>query len=317
MKSVWTAVIITLAVLFLLIFASCKDTPATAFVTEVPVISKQSTVATETITSTAPEPTPSLTSRSPTQTGVPTSTSSPTLRPKPTLGPTAVVLAVEQYLKTNGNCQPPCFWGISPEKSTFEEALAFFNHIGGGGLVKENYKGQVYFYTNSFRARNQTLPVDLILNIQSGVVQSMEIFVGGFYEPGVTREDWSAYSLKNILSSYGVPSYVGFAIDSPHEPPYDTGLVGYTYVLYFEQTNVVYFYQGGQIKAGNIIRICPLSSDEYASGLWLFLGKNPYGDFKQWVDMTEATSLKVEDFYTRFVDGDEKSCIDLKASAFR
>lgn len=81
-------------------------------------------------TVTPPEPTATTTL---TQTAQPTVTPSlyfpPTpaisLTPLPRLGKSEARLLVEELLQTNGGCRLPCWWGITPGKTTWSEASQF------------------------------------------------------------------------------------------------------------------------------------------------------------------------------------------------
>ena len=270
----------------------------------------------DTRTSVPSTSTPSPTPRPPTITLTLTPTFTLTPTSEPTLDRTHVSLLVEDLLVTNGNCLHPCFWGLVPGKTTYDEVRRFFQHLGRkDDYTEKNARGEIVHYDTSFRVKD-AIPVSIVLELKSEVVENISIFIGGFYEPGVSREDWSAYSLKSMLQVYGVPTKVGFSVSQPTEPPFNTGLVGYSYIVFFEEPNVTYFFQGGQIRAGKSYRVCPMSPKEYASFSWLFIGKNPYGDFSGWVDLSEATTLTPEDFYKLFTQGDDGTCLNLDAEAF-
>lgn len=261
--------------------------------------------------------TPSPTPHPPTITPTITLTFTPIPTSQPTLDRTQVTLRVEDLLKTNGNCAPPCLWGLKVGKTSFEQVDAFFQHMDRKGYIERNEKGEISLYNTSFRGRNDTFPIEIVIDFDAGIIKDIRMFIGGLYESGINREGWSAYSLKNILQTYGVPSRVVFAVQQPTEPPYNSGLVAYSYVVHYEAPNVTYFYRGGPIHAGQVYRICPMSPKEAATALWLFFGKHPYGDFRDWVDLSEATSLSLEDFYKVFTEGDEGTCLNLKAKAFQ
>jgi hypothetical protein len=200
-------------------------------------------------------------------------------------------------------------------KTTYEEVDRFFEHMGRVGYTRINDEGEIIHFDTSYGVKS-AISLQIVVDFKSEIINEMRMYIGGLYEPGVSREDWSAYSLQSMLQAYGVPSKGGFNVQLPSEPPYTEGLIMYFFVLHFEEPNVTYFYVGEQISPGKYYRICPMSPDEYASYLWLFFGNHPYGDFSQFVDLTKATSLSLEEFYALFVEGDEGACMELDAKAF-
>jgi len=108
--------------------------------------------------------------------------------------------------------------------------------------------------------------------------------LGDLYDPDISREDWVAYSLKNILIAYDIPSKVGFAVQQPTEPTSEPNLIAYSFVIHYEEPNVTYFYRGSPIFPGKYFKICPMDLNESATAIFLFMGKHPYRDFSNWVD---------------------------------
>jgi len=87
----------------------------------------------------------------PTLTPAPVPTTTPT--PLPTLGPEDREKLLAELLRTNGNCSKPCFWGISPDTSAFDDSVAFLKSLGSKGLegVQDStrYYNVVYNYKDN------------------------------------------------------------------------------------------------------------------------------------------------------------------------
>lgn len=90
-----------------------------------PVIS----VNTSTSSTSTPQIYTATPSRTPTKT--PTITATVTIEPMPTPLPTLnsreASLAVQKLLLENGNCQLPCWWGIVPGKTSWENTRKFLS----------------------------------------------------------------------------------------------------------------------------------------------------------------------------------------------
>jgi len=219
-----------------------------------------------------------------------------------------------ELFRTNGNCSPPCFWGIIPGKTTLGEADQFLSRFGGKGYIEKDSTGEIYHYDNSVTVKQGYLGMSIVLGIKKGIVETILIFMGEFYEPGVEPEDWAAYTLKGMLKLYGVPSRVVFSVDYPHEPPYDTDKVSYSYFVYFDTYNVAITYSGGVTDDAAQYKICPLRPDQEPDYLNLWLGTK--WEKSAWVDLTQASTLSYEDFYELFTRDNLYNCIWLNASVF-
>lgn len=113
----------------------------------------------------------------------PSATTTPILLPStPTLQPTmdeantkALIL---EFLKTNGNCKLPCFWGITPGETTLDEVKRFIENLG--------WKGDEY---HTFISPDDTLyatlhtvddnAIGIMIYPQNGLVDTISSGFGG------------------------------------------------------------------------------------------------------------------------------------------
>jgi len=99
----------------------------------------------------------------------------PSLTPLPTIHPGDFALFFELLFATNGDCRLPCFWGMTPGKTTVAELLQFtgqftmpgFDMVDTGDRVYSfrypdfptgNFRWVVQFFTNGEKVRG----IDLI-----------------------------------------------------------------------------------------------------------------------------------------------------------
>lgn len=273
-------------------------------------------------------PAPLAIFREPTGTPIPKPTQTATLTTIPP-SPTATLTSLPrmsrqdaqafaaELFRTNGNCTPPCFWGIVPDKTTLDEAAQFLNSFCEEGTVKKNPAGEIYHYDNGTSVKNGYLKMSVILGIQYGIADTIQVYMGGFFEPGVEPEDWAAYSLKGMLEMYGVSSRVRFFVDYPHEPVSNTGKVLYSYLVFFDSYHVVIAYSQVITDDAALYPICPLSPSQEPPYLNLWLGEDSLnGENIGGIDLTQATNLSYENFYKLFTPEGDGSCFYLRRDAF-
>jgi hypothetical protein len=159
----------------------------------------------------------------------PTYTSYPTKRPTPNM--TSIWLTVEAQrlpeevqqrafdtIKTNNNCRLPCFWGITPGKTSWAEAEEFlgtFNHIYKS---EERFRDGPYdqFSTPldlSDAESRSSLQVSIKVSVGDGIAQRIHVLtaIPGDYSKQdglIYRKYWFRYSLDQIFKQLGKPDDV-------------------------------------------------------------------------------------------------------------
>lgn len=212
-----------LIVLMSLFFGGCSPatpapvSPTATFSKQLPPTWTASVTVTPTIT-----PTPSKT-LTPTRTQPPTSTptiyqtSAPTLTKTvpPTVNTTKAARKSETLLATNGGCRLPCFWGMTPGKTTVPELQQFLSRFS------TNFASQPGGYTLFY-----------ITSKTGDSAWSVTFWTGpktltGILLPVETAQN--SFPLAKIFSDYGMPDEV--FIGPPHEFEQDLVMI----VLYEKQ----------------------------------------------------------------------------------
>jgi hypothetical protein len=177
-----------------------EDTPTvkyTLFPTIKPAATSEST-ATPRLTRT---PTPSLTPL-----------------PFPTLEPDAMHAFIVEMLATNGGCELPCWWSITPGETRWDDMIRFFNDrsiwVGESGWLDLKYQTGWY---------GDRLVYDSMMEVtfrrEGDVVQGVVVRDNPQYAP--LQDDfaasWQRYALQPVLSRLGVPSqvYLNLTIGAP------------------------------------------------------------------------------------------------------
>jgi hypothetical protein len=260
----------------------------------------------ETIPTQVKTPVSSLTNLPPTSTSTITSTATITPTLYPTLQPKQAKETVMAFLQEPMNCETPCFWGIMPGQTTFEEATNIFAHLGIS-LTHTNTRDNKDFYSFIYNLDNG-LEVTPILTVQDNTVKSLQIGINDTSEMGTTRK-WTAYSPETLISRYGAPSKIDFFLGRVAPTP------THSMNLYFEKENLIVEYIGiNLLNTGAQLGICPLTNKVDFIGIWM--GEDPHYPPSPGVPLEEATSLTLEEFSNLMKGDPKKACFNLKEEAF-
>jgi hypothetical protein len=285
---------------------------------------------------------PSFTS-SPTATLTPIPISTPFLSPTPTVIPTLPVEDARKkwwdLLATNGGCQLPCLWGITPGMSTYQEAqniltplssmaeVYFDSSYPGGGISPLYAEGEFNFNT----------PVSYLYE-DNGVIS--HIAFEAFEEEVIkdprdlSGESWLSrrpiyglptfikrveyYSLSQLLSEQGIPTSVMIASSGPSinrggSIDFDITILYPNQGIWAEYTTLT-----NESDVGSVIKSCPVNAhikmELYPPGnpdsFYALLDKTDWGITKNsYKPLEEATSMSMEKFYKTFRNPTNK-CIE-------
>lgn len=133
-----------------------------------------------------------------------TNTLEPTLTaiPKATLVPEEARKLVQELLENNGGCKLPCWWGITPGKTTWAEARIFLE--GFSVYVGETGEVQIPLPTPYSNATY----MDHGYSIKNGIVDHIDI-----YNFNLAPN----YYLPKFLETYGQPTEIWMRTYSKYE----------------------------------------------------------------------------------------------------
>jgi hypothetical protein len=140
-------------------------------------------------------------------------TSTPIVVPSPAISPTPYpTLPVElqnrlyEMLRTNGNCEFPCFLGIMPGKTPLDEAIAFFEIYDGSHEMMPlqlNFDAPLHWYASlDFGTRQGDFDISLHPNLQTDgkVVTGLIIDI----QPIMRITDRKSDRTTRFLERYGI-----------------------------------------------------------------------------------------------------------------
>ena len=230
----------------------------------------------------------------------------PTLTSLPTLNSDQAKETIQALLREPVDCLAPCFWGITPNKTTLEEAKQNLAHLGIRPQYTNTQDNKEYY--DSSYTFDYGLSISPLLETQDGVIQNLVVNITPeLQQPGVPR-GWLVYSPETLISKYGLPSRVDFFLGR-REPP------RYTMQMYFEAVDLIIQFGSFDITfVPDGIRVCPLL-DQYDS-IRIWFGANPEHPPGAAVHLEEGSTLTMEEFSLLMTKEPDNACFNLKADAF-
>jgi hypothetical protein len=230
-----------------------------------------------------------------------------------------------QMLADNGGCELPCWWGITPGETSWEETIRVFTEQG----IRVSEAGQLGLEYPSGQYRERTLyadMLDVVFHEQNGVVQSVLVENDDYYLP--LRDDfaalWGRYALQPVLSRHGPPSQVHLNLNV------GAGCVGsglfpdYVMWVIYQDQGIAIRYSGMLISDHEKYLVCPVfgqvgqiqlrlqspgadaelvdpSSEVYDLG----------GTFSIYGTAADLAGMSEQEFYEAFSDPVPQACISI------
>jgi hypothetical protein len=279
----------------------------------------QQIISTETSLSPAPEHTLPVTSNTtPSATITASSTPeypflvTPRVTPLPARSPAEVNEQLNNLFQTNGDCVLPCFWGIHPDQTRYEELYGVIDQLQGRDLfdvVEEN--GHLRVSSNFTYEKKGTIRVALTADLQDDVVKDLKVTILNQLDTGITPGDWSAYNIDKILETYGVPDTVELYFDTPYDA------LSFDIRLKYENIHTSIMYAGRTTEDKKYLTpssaiFCPEEIGIYA--VVLHIGKHPFNEEPDGVLLSKATGIDKQAFHKLFTEN-PSACLTLNFSA--
>jgi hypothetical protein len=242
------------------------------------------------------------------------------------LSPEEEDAAIARMLAGDGGCELPCWWGLTPGVTGWEEARQQFLDHGKALGSMSPYSIAVdegRFYRADFFHHHARYPFAYRLNHmlyqQDGIVHVVGV-IGSSYEDSPLRlftEDWQHYNLQEVLARYGRPTQVVLRYWSIEGGDYTVGLL-------YEERGLMFEY-GGEIPiTGEVsdivepIEVCLGRERVRRIGVWARSAQaqpSLYTIFDRVnhpVDpptLEEATGMTVDTFYNTYLQ-DSDVCLE-------
>jgi len=294
-------------------------------------------------TITTHQPSSTLISEIKTSTGIPTSTThpqtpsltlSPTFTqalPSATLFPALPAAEAEKtildLLQTNGNCKLPCWWGLTPGKTSAQDVKAFLERFRNTSYISFSDEKGGYIDLHALSNDLIVRPVlDYHINTNDDTLEMLSVQLniernlseGGFeiaYGDPLNAQLLRLYTLPQILSTYGKP---GEALIWGNR-----GMMQFNLLLVYPESGILVNYIAPLERVSEQYSECP--SKAYPT-FYFWPPEHKYspaevaslqqgeGIGQEWLanylPIEEATSLTLEEFYTIFQDARNTACIE-------
>lgn len=246
----------------------------------------------------------------------------PTVVPRlfSTLTPEQEKAYVFDMLKTNGGCEPPCWWGVAPGSATLQTLRDGFGGTYENGMLRQD--GVRLFSGPNFEILNASNLLDFRIGLgfgeRDGIVHEIGVSaeVNAETQPGQFASAWQRYSIDHVLAQYGVPSRVQIQLVPPIEPGAPPS---YAMTLVYEEHGFWIRYEGPATydldKA--IVHACPSLSEvtriqlrlrsSTASTRTPLFQPDPDGFDRS---LEEATGMNLKAFYENFKDASKQTCLE-------
>lgn len=225
-----------------------------------------------------------------------------------TLTPEEAARVIRLLLSEAGDCSAPCFWGITPGKTTKDEAEMVFRHFGLEG-VNISFEGND-FYDVSFKLdTGRSMSVNLAY--QHKMVENLSVHIQPESQKAGIPRAWLAYSPETLIQRYGEPTRVEFAADLGLPVP------TYVMIMYFDAVDLIVEYYGENITQPDrrSSQVCPLTAQFETVRVWM--GKNPVNPPGKAVALEKATSLTLDVFSALMLGEPDQACFVIDGDTLR
>lgn len=227
-------------------------------------------------------------------------THTPRPTPRPTLTADEEYDYVRKMLATNGECELPCWWGITPGETSRSTVRDWF--IATDGLYFElphSERPFDYYISQTF-------------SYSDGLVESITVMGESArgYAPESFPQDWQRYAPEQVLTRYGKPSQVYLHLMPPIEA---NAPVYYTLWLVYDQLGFYILYEGPAVYATPFMRACLDFVQVNRMILQLQVQKPDKSVLEEpelLVTLDEATGMDVETFYELWGGNGNEICIE-------
>jgi hypothetical protein len=291
--------------------------------TQIPSITLTST---RTIITTGP---PTFTPFLPTVTLSPTSTLLPptptqTLTPAPTLTKAQSENYLFKLLKDNAGCKLPCWWGIIPGVTAWEDTRKLIEYMGARTGNDPLGNGQIYHGTGGFDWSTPFTVNNIDFFEEKGVVEGFAVSGAANMDWKFFRTLWKSYSPEQVITKYGKPTRIRMSVFVYGE----TGFISSRLTLIYDEGQFSMEYETQalevDVQGKPMFRVCPsweditwvpklnlhilspdstMNLDEYVK---LIAGY----DISRGKSIEEAVGISIEEFYQRFFPGHGPACFE-------
>lgn len=228
---------------------------------------------------------------------------------------------LRDLMENNAGCSLPCWWGITPGKTIWQEAERFFLEVGArvGASSIADSPGSTFRWID-INFEGEPLYGSLGFVEHEHQIDKITVLAYSDYNPLGIQSLWDHYSPKQVMETYHVPSQI--LLRAPGVSGVGTtGRTGYILWIFYDHLGFMIRYDGS-VRDLPIFHFCPTidqinqieidmqSPDasfqlEQQDGI---LTSEYYEDTIKTIE--EAAGMTVEEFYRLFTQSKEPACFD-------
>lgn len=231
-------------------------------------------------------------------------TNSDTWSPLPTLSTEEAARQIDKLMKTNGNCELPCWWGIQPGKTTWQDARTVLYPIAGAMDDDSPLSDQSSTYIETLFDASKNIHISAMFYVRDLLIQEMEIRPHPYSQQ---------FHQKDILSEFGVPEIIYINIIKDQRDSFGVA-------FYYPQKGIFALYNSKLLQPteDELMKLCMKDIEYMQLNLWSpeeysFENSRDYifnqygGNFFSIDDVSDYTPQKYTD--TEIEKGDSDTCI--------
>lgn len=229
-----------------------------------------------------------------------------------------------ELLNTNGGCDLPCWWGISPGQTLWSNAKQFLLSIGAN--IYSNYEFSKLVHSTP----NFDEPVIKVSDNQPGyndnriyfiekdkIVEQVYINADGWTNPKIFQSHWQSYMPRQILGKYGLPERIRVYTNSTSmgdRHSYDLWFIYDTKKFAIRYDGIL------QINNGNNFEICITKNGQEITQIELFtqaahlvepleeMGGFTTAEYKNTLSIEDAAGIEVDKIYNLLSSDIQNAC---------
>lgn len=242
---------------------------------------------------------------------------------------------ISDWFLDNANCSFPCWWGITPEITSWNDSNILLTNMGIiiGQKVEISDTDSGY-WLGGIQVSTPYGIIDnhmsILVNNESGKVSLIRFDSDGYSDPIAFQEQWVNFSPQMIIQKYGAPSRVWVESSSYSSTMSGEGrIAGYRLWLFYDKTGFLIQYSGYGDLSENY-HFCPrFDQGVDIRSILLFIqspnNKTPIEENAEKLDfiipdyphvqtLEECAGITIEEFYSLFIEDPENACFDTPSS---
>jgi hypothetical protein len=217
--------------------------------------------------------------------------------------------------QNNGGCELPCWWGITPGETSWQEVNSLLSPLGNYGTWRLG-RGALYYF--------QFVTPESMWDFGIGYIEPDITVIEGIVEDINISSRWVMpsfdYSLSGILATLGYPTEIWLYAEAE-----SIGYLHFDLVLFYKDTGVTVLSGGKHERENDTLIICPQNFEEPSPALHLW-SPDKYktgleSDHKFISDrlrlLEDVSDLSPEDFYEIYIDPSSRACFETPSRFWR